>query len=126
MAGLNGSTSTLVGNLTDEVELKFGASGVAMAKFNLASSRRWKDADDKWQEKTSFFRCVAFGTLAENIAETAVKGTRMFVIGRMEQSTWEDDQGEQKTSWEFTVEEAGPSLVWATCNVVRNPRRPND
>ncbi|MEI6710605.1 MAG: single-stranded DNA-binding protein, partial [Actinomycetota bacterium] len=81
---------TVVGNITRDPELKFLTSGNAAMKFSIAVSRRWQNRQtQEWEEKTSYFDVQAYGSLAENCANSLQKGTRVIVSGRMEQRTWE-------------------------------------
>ena len=120
----NGNTVTLVGNVTREPELRFTASGQAKAAFGLAVNRRWQNrTTQEWEEATSFFNVVAWGDMGENISECIEKGTRIFVTGRLEQRSWETDEGEKRSIVEIVADEVGPSLRWATAQVVKNERR---
>jgi single-strand DNA-binding protein len=113
---------TLVGNLVDDPELRFTASGVAMAKIRFAVNRRYTDRSGEWQEETSFFGGTAWRDLAENIAESLTKGSRVIVTGRLEQQNWETQDGEKRSTIEVRIDDVGPSLRWATAAVTRTPR----
>lgn len=112
---------TVVGNLTGDPELRFTASGVAAASFTIASTPRmfdkqaneWKDGD------TLFLRSTCWRDLAENVAESLVKGSRVIAQGRLVQRSFETREGEKRTVVELQVEEIGPSLRNATAQVVR-------
>lgn len=110
---------TLVGNLVDDIDLRFTPSGVATARGRLAVNRRWRDQSGEWKEDTSFFTFVMWRDLAENAAESLKKGDRVIVTGRIEQRSWENEQGERRTSIEIQVEELGASLRFATASVAR-------
>ncbi len=115
---------TLVGNVTRDPELRFVASGQANCSFGLAVNRRWQNRQtQEWEEATSFFNVVCWREMAENVAESIVKGTRIVVTGRLEQRSWETDQGEKRSVVEVVADEIGPSLRWATAQVARNERR---
>lgn len=114
---------TLVGNTTRDPELRYTNSGQAMVKFGMAVNRRWQDKTNTWQESTSFFDVVAWRDLAENVAESVTKGTRVVVTGRMESRSYENQAGEKRTAVELVADEIGPSLKWATAKVVRNERK---
>jgi single-strand DNA-binding protein len=115
---------TLVGNVTREPELRYTPSGQAMAKFGLAVNRRWQNkASGEWEEATSFFDVVAWREMAENVGDSVQKGTRVIVTGRMEQRSYETQQGEKRSAVELIADEVGPSLRWATAKVERNERR---
>ena len=115
---------TLVGNVTREPELRYTAAGQAMAKFGLAVNRRWQNRQtNAWEESTSFFDVVAWREMAENVGESIAKGTRVVVTGRMEQRSYETQNGEKRSAVELVADEIGPSLRWATAKVERNERR---
>ena len=115
---------TLVGNVTRDPELRFIASGQANCSFGLAVNRRWQNRQtQEWEEATSFFNVVCWREMAENVAESVTKGSRVVVTGRLEQRSWETDQGEKRSVVEVVADEIGPSLRWATAQVTRNERR---
>ena len=100
---------TVIGNLTREIELRYAASGTALASFGLASNRRKKNGD-QWEDETSYIKCVAFQTLAENIAASADKGTRLIVSGYLKQNDWVDKEGTERRELELVVNDAGLEL----------------
>ncbi len=110
---------TVVGNLTDDPELRFTPGGVAVANFRLAVTPRiregegWKDGD------TSFFRITAWRQLAENVTESLGKGHRAVVIGRLKTRTWETPEGDKRSAVEIDADEVAPSLKWATAKPQR-------
>jgi len=110
------STVTLVGNLTREPELRFTTGGRGQASFGLAVSRRYQ-VNGEWQEQTSFFNVVAWGTLGENAAASLQKGHRVVVTGRLEQRQYETKEGEKKSVVEVIADEIGPSLRWARAEI---------
>lgn len=114
---------TLIGNLVDDPELRFTPSGVAMAKLRLAVNRRWRDRQtNEWQEATSFFSGTVWREQAESVAESLQKGARVIVTGRLEQRSWETEQGERRSVVEIQIDEVGPSLRWATASVNKTSR----
>jgi single-strand DNA-binding protein len=113
---------TLVGNLVEDPELRFTASGIAMARVRLAVNRRWRDNNNEWQEETGFFGGTCWREVAENIAESLSKGDRVFITGRLEQRNWENNEGEKRSIIEVRIDEIGPSLRWATAQVSKTPR----
>lgn len=115
------STVTLVGNLTRDPELRFTQGGRAVATLGIAVSRRYQ-VNNEWQEQTSFFNIVCWGTLGENAAASLTKGTRIMVTGRLEQRSYETQDGEKKSIVEVVADEIGPSLRWAQAQVERNDR----
>jgi single-strand DNA-binding protein len=113
---------TLVGNLVDDPELRFTPNGVAMAKVRFAVSRRYQDRNNEWQEETSFFGGTCWRDMAENVAESLQKGMRIIVVGSLEQRTWENQDGEKRSTIEIRIDDIGPSVRWATASVTRTPR----
>ena len=112
----------LIGNLVDDPELRFTPSGVPMAKIRFAVNRRYQGRDGEWQEDTSFFTGTVWREQAESVAESLQKGTRVIVTGRLEQRSWETQDGDKRSVVEVQVDEIGPSLRWATASVTRSPR----
>ncbi len=120
----NGNTVELIGNITRDPELRFTPSGAAVASFGLAVNRRWRNQQtNEWDEQVSFFDVVCWRELAENVAESLTKGSRVIVTGRLEQRSWDTDQGEKRSKVEVIADEVGPSLRWATAQVTRHERR---
>jgi len=120
----NGNNVTLVGNVTRDPELRFTPSGQAVATFGLAVNRRWQNRQTQaWEEATSFFDVVCWAQLAENAAESVTKGTRLIVTGRLDQRSWETQEGDKRSKIEVQADEIGPSLRWATAQIARNERR---
>ncbi len=121
---MSGNSVTIVGNVTRDPELRYTASGQAMAKFGLAVNRRWQNRQtQEWEEATSFFDVVAWREMAENVSESVQKGSRVIVTGRLDQRSWETPDGDRRSAVEITADEIGPSLRWATASVQRNERR---
>ncbi len=113
---------TIIGNLVEDPELRFTPSGMALAKLRVAVNRRWRDQSDEWQESTSFFTATCWRELAENVAETLQKGSRVIVTGRLEQRSWETPDGDKRSVVEIQVDDIGPSLRWATATVTKTAR----
>lgn len=122
------NTTTLSGNLTRDPDIRYTRDGQANATFGLAVNRRWQSrGSDEWEEATSFFDVVCWRDLAENVALSLVKGSRVIVSGRLEQRTWENDAGERRSRVEVSAEDVGPSLRFATAEVTKAERRiPDD
>jgi single-strand DNA-binding protein len=117
--GIN--TVTLVGNLTQEPELRFVSSGTAVCKFSIAVNRRKFDQEtQEFEEVTSFFDVTCWASLAENVAESLDRGTRVLICGRLEQQTWEDSEGSKKSKVVVVADEVAPSLRWASAQVTKN------
>jgi single-strand DNA-binding protein len=112
---------TVIGNLVDDVELRFTPSGAAVAKFRVASTPRTFDRDSStWKDGDSLFLpCSVWRQQAEHCAETLTKGMRVIVVGRLKQRSYEDREGVKRTVYELDVEEVGPSLRNATAKVTK-------
>lgn len=118
-----GNNVDLVGNVTRDPELRFTPSGQAVATFGLAVNRRWQNRQtNEWEEAVSFFDIVCWAQMAENVSETVSRGTRVMVTGRLEQRSWENQEGEKRSKVEVVADEIGPSLRWATAQVQKNER----
>ncbi|HEX4819856.1 MAG TPA: single-stranded DNA-binding protein [Acidimicrobiales bacterium] len=113
---------TLIGNITRDPELRFTPSGQAIATFGIAVNRRFQ-RNNQWEEQTSFFNITAWGTLGENVSNSLQKGARVIVNGRLEQRSWETQEGEKRSVVEVVADEVGPSLRWATAEITKNDRR---
>lgn len=116
---------TLVGNLVDDVDLRFTAQGTPVANFRVASTPRTFDRQaGEWRDgEAMFLTCTVWRQYAENVAETLTKGMRVIVQGRLKQRSFETQQGEKRTVFEVDVEEVGPALRYATARVERTPRQ---
>jgi single-strand DNA-binding protein len=115
---------TLIGNLTREPEIRYTKDGQATTSLGVAVNRRWQDrTSNEWQESTSFFDVVCWRDLAENVALSLVKGTRVVVTGRLEHRTWETPEGEHRSKVEVVADDLGPSLRFATAEVQRTERK---
>ena len=116
---------TVVGNLVDDPELRFTPSGSAVANFRIASTPRTFDrATNEWKDGDSLFlTCNVWRQYAENVAESITKGSRILVSGRLDQRSWETQDGDKRSKIEIVADEIGPSLTYATAQVVRNERR---
>jgi single-strand DNA-binding protein len=117
------NTITIVGNVTRDPELKFLNSGQAALKLSVAVNRRWQNRQtQEWEERVSYFEVVGYGSLAENAANSLSKGSRVIVNGRLEQRSWETENGDKRSIVEINADEIGPSLKWATAAVTKTPR----
>ena len=119
----NDNQVMLVGNLTDDPELRFTPTGAAVANFRLAVTPRVREGDSWKDGETSFFRINVWRQQAENVAETLQKGTRCIVVGRLRTRSWETPEGEKRSKIEVVADEVGPSLRWATAEIRKNDRR---
>lgn len=114
---------TLIGNATREPELRFSQGGLSIASFGLAYSTRKRNDAGQWEDgETSFFDVTCFGQLADNVAESITKGTRVIVTGSLRQRSWETKEGDKRSKVEVIADEVGPSLKWATTTVERTTR----
>ena len=112
---------SLVGNLTDDPEVRFTPQGTTVASFRLAVTPRVKD-DQGWRDgETSFFRVNVWRDLATHVTDSLSKGDRALVLGRLKTRSWETPEGERRSTVEVEAEEVGPSLKWATAQ----PQRTN-
>ncbi len=115
---------TIIGNLTGDPELRFTASGAAVANFTVASTPRAFDrqTNEFKDGETLFMRCSIWRDAAENVAESLTRGTRVIVSGRLKSRSYETKEGEKRTVIEMDVDEVGPSLRYATAKVNRTQR----
>jgi single-strand DNA-binding protein len=120
----NGNSITIVGNITRDPELRFTPTGQATASFGVAVNRRWQNRQtQEWEEATSFFDVVCWREMAENASESLARGSRVIVTGRLDQRSWETQDGDKRSKVEIVADEIGPSLRWATAQVTKNERR---
>ena len=112
------TSTTIVGNLTRDPEIRYTRDGQASTSLSVAVNRRWQDRTTKeWEESTSFFDVVCWRDLAENVALSLTKGARVVVAGRLEQRSWESDEGEKRSKVEIVADEIGASLRFATVDI---------
>lgn len=114
---------TVVGNITRDPELRFTPSGQAVASFGIAVNRRWQNRqNNEWEEQTSFFDIKCWAQLAENVSASLGRGARVVVTGRLEQRSWQTDQGDKRSKVEIVADDVAPSLRWATAQVSKNEK----
>jgi single-strand DNA-binding protein len=115
---------TIIGNLTNDPELRFTPSGAAVANFTVASTPRTFDRQsNEWKDgETLFMRCSVWRDAAENVAESLTRGSRVLVSGRLRSRSYETKEGEKRTVVEMEVDEVGPSLRYATAKVNKTQR----
>ena len=101
---------TVVGNLTAEPEIKTTKTGSSVLKVGVAVNRRWKNKQDEWEEEVSFFDVNAWGELADNVASSLSKGSRVIVSGRLEQQSWENKEGQKQSKVVLVADDIGVSL----------------
>ncbi|AMM34693.1 Single-stranded DNA-binding protein [Sinomonas atrocyanea] len=118
------TTITVIGNLTNDPELRFTPSGSAVANFTVASTPRTFDRQaNEWKDgETLFLRASIWREAAENVAESLTKGMRVIVSGRLKSRSYETKEGEKRTVIELEVDEIGPSLRYASAKVNRTQR----
>ena len=121
---MNETTITIIGNLVDSPELRFTPSGVAVARFRVASTPRYRDSKTgEWKDGDSLFlTCQAWRQLAEHVAESLDKGLRAIVTGRLRQRSYETKEGEKRTVYELDADEVGPALSRATAKITKVSR----
>ncbi|MFA5565050.1 MAG: single-stranded DNA-binding protein [Acidimicrobiia bacterium] len=112
------NTVTVVGNVTRDPELRFTPGGMAVATFGLAWNRRKQDGEDE----VSFFDITCFRQLAENVAESINRGSRVIVYGSLSQRSWETEDKQRRSKVEIIADDVAPSLRWATANIAKNER----
>ena len=106
---------SFAGNLTDDPELRHTETRIARAMFRVAvSSRR--------EQEASFFTVVVWRDQAEHAKQSLTRGSRVVVIGRLQQRSWTGEDGSARSTVEVLAEELGPSLRWATATTTRATR----
>jgi len=115
---------TVIGNLVADPELRFTPSGAAVANFRIASTPRTVDRQtNEWKDgEALFLTCSAWRDMAENVAESLTRGSRVIVSGRLKSRSYETKEGEKRTVMELDVDEIGPSLRYATAKVAKTSR----
>jgi single-strand DNA-binding protein len=106
---------SFAGNLTDDPEVRHTEGGIARATFRVAVSGRR-------EQEASFFTVVVWRDQAEHAAESLSKGSRVVVVGRLQQRAWTAEDGSARSPVEVVAEELGPSLRWATATPVKATR----
>ena len=113
---------TVVGNLTADPELRYTQNGLAVANFTIASTPRTFDRQsNEWKDgEALFLRASVWREFAEHVAGSLSKGSRVIATGRLKQRSYDDRDGQRRTSIELEVDEIGPSLRYATAQVTRS------
>jgi single-strand DNA-binding protein len=104
---------TLVGNLTDDPELRFTPKGTAVATFRLAGHQRLWDGDGWKDGEPSFFRVNVWRDQAQHVSQSLAKGARCVVVGRLKSRSWETPEGERRSAVEVDAEDVAASLRFA-------------
>ena len=110
-----GRAISFAGNLTEDPEVRSTDSGIARAIFRVAVSGRR-------EQEASFFTVVVWRDQAEHAAQSLAKGSRVVVVGRLQQRSWTAEDGSARSVAEVVAEELGPSLRWATATTTRATR----
>jgi single-strand DNA-binding protein len=96
----------LIGNLGNDPDVRYTASGAAVANISLATAESWRDKESgEQQERTEWHRIVFFGRLAEIVAEYLKKGSQIYVEGRLQTRKWQDKEGKDRYSTEIVANE---------------------
>ena len=109
----------LVGNLTDDPEVRFTPAGTQVGSFRLAVTPRVREGEGWKNGETSYFTVTCWRDLAAHTADSLGKGDRALVVGRLKTRAWETPEGERRSVVEVQAEEVGPSLCWATAKPER-------
>ena len=115
---------TVVGNLTADPEIRTAGSGASVASFTIASTpRTWNRNTNQFEDgQALFMRCSAWRDMAEHCAQSLAKGMRVIAQGRLQQRSYQAQDGSQRTVFELQVDEIGPSLRYATAQVAKSQR----
>lgn len=116
---------TIVGNLTDDPELRFTPNGIAVANVRVAVNRRIRNSQtNEWEDRLDgYFTVNVWRDYAENVAESLRRGTRVLVTGRLISRSYQDKEGQTRWVTEIEADEVCPSLRWATAQVTKINRR---
>lgn len=93
----------LIGNLGSDPEVKYTPSGVPVANINLATNESWTDKGGERQERTEWHRLVIWRKLAEIVGQYLRKGSKIYVEGRLETRSWDDQSGQKRYTTEVVV-----------------------
>lgn len=111
--------ATIIGNLTEDPELRFTQGGAAVCNVRVAWNRTYTDRSGQQREQTVFMNASCWRDMAENVAESLHKGDRVVVIGQIKTRSYEDQSGQTKWVTEIDADEIAPSLRWARADVNR-------
>ena len=109
------ASMSFAGNLTDQPELQHTETGIARARFRVAVSGRR-------EQEASFFTVIVWRDQAQHAAQSLSKGSRVVVVGRLQQRSWTAEDGSARSAVEVVAEELGASLRWATATTTRTTR----
>ena len=114
---------SIIGNATRDPELRYTQSGVAVASFGVAVNQRKKNHSGEWEDAPAqFFDVTVWNQLAENVSQSITKGTRVIVVGRLEQQSWETQDSDKRSRVQVVADAVGPDLRWANAVVERTER----
>jgi single-strand DNA-binding protein len=106
---------SFAGNLTDDPEVRYTEGGIARAIF-------WVAVSGRREQEPSFFTVIVWRDQAEHASKSLSRGSRVVVVGRLQQRTWTAEEGGARSTVEVLAEELGPSLRWATATTTRATR----
>ena len=112
----------VVGNVTNEPELRYTPSGVAVCNFSIATNHRVKQGDKFVDGAPTFYRATVWSDYAEHVASSLTKGMQVMAMGSVYTETYTDRNGEERSSLKLDVDEVGPALRFATAKVARSQR----
>lgn len=120
---LNGTQITIVGNVGADPEMRYTPTGHAVTSFSVGvQNRRTRDGNDWKDNGTTWYRVNAWRELAENIAQSVTRGTRVIVVGVLVSRDWTDKENVKHVSWEITADACGPDMLYANVAVARSRR----
>jgi single-strand DNA-binding protein len=121
----NDTPLTLIGNLTEDPELRYTGNGIPVARFTVASTPRIRDGQGNWSDgEATFMTCTVWRKLAENTVESFRRGSRVIVVGRLSTQRWETEEGEKRSRVVMEVDDVGPSIAFNAARELR-PERSN-
>lgn len=122
---MNDTPITIAGNLVGDPELRFTPAGNAVANFRIASTpKRFNKQTGQFEDEESLFlTCTAWNHMAENLTQTFTKGMRVIVTGNLKQRSYQTKEGENRTAYEITASDVGPSLRYQTGAMTKNPQQ---
>ena len=118
------NTIMLIGNVTGDVDLVKTPGGSKVVNFSIAVTKYYDKENKKWI--ADFFDCVAWNSLAENIASSIKKGTRVIISGKLENNTWTDEEKKIRKSTRVNVSNIGPDLKFAVCSEIKKVKKDNE
>jgi len=114
---------TIVGNLASDPELRFTPNGKPVANFRVGVTEKYRTDSGEWKDReTSWFSVQCWNDLAEHVAETLTRGSRVVVTGVMRQRTYETKENEKRYVWDLNAEDIGVSLRYATAKIHKSAR----